>query len=180
MIFLTTGSVLPFDRLVQAVDGWAAARGRTDVFGQIGETTYPPRQIAWQPLLEPAAFRRRCAEASLIIAHAGIGTMMTALELGKPLIVMPRRAALREHTSDHQMATARNFAVRHGVTVACEERELIMLLDHPGSVNVPVHAAQNGGDLNALITAIRQFIADGCMSPPTFRSSVQPTDVRPT
>ena len=43
--------------------------------------------------------------AAAIVAHAGMGTILTALETGKRLLVMPRRAALGEHRNDHQLAT---------------------------------------------------------------------------
>ena len=41
MIFVTVGTDSPFDRLMQVVDEWAAASGRTDVFAQIGEGDDP-------------------------------------------------------------------------------------------------------------------------------------------
>ncbi len=37
MIFVTVGEQLPFDRLVRAVDEWAAASGK-EVFAQIGNS----------------------------------------------------------------------------------------------------------------------------------------------
>ena len=36
MIFVTVGTQLAFDRMIKAVDEWAGARGRTDVFAQVG------------------------------------------------------------------------------------------------------------------------------------------------
>ncbi len=56
--------------------------------------------------------------ATAIVAHAGMGTILTALEMGKPLLVMPRRAALGEHRNDHQLATASRFAELGRVKVA--------------------------------------------------------------
>src|SRR5688500_9921748 len=98
VIFVTVGAQMPFDRLVRAVDAWA--EGRTDVVAQIGESAYVPKTLRWTRFLEPEAFRRHYAEAKVVVAHAGTGSIITALQIGKPIIVMPRRAALRETRND--------------------------------------------------------------------------------
>ena len=67
--------------------------------------------------------------STAIVAHAGMGTILTALELGKPLLIMPRRAALGEHRNDHQLATAERFAAVDGVKVAFDETEFALKLD---------------------------------------------------
>ena len=46
MIFVTVGAQMPFDRMCKAVDAWAAKRGRSDVFAQIGETEWRPSASA--------------------------------------------------------------------------------------------------------------------------------------
>lgn len=122
MIFVTVGFQLPFDRLVRAVDLWAEGRGRSDVFAQTGETNYSVRQIKASAWLEPREFRAQLEQADAIVSHAGMGTILTALELGKPLLVLPRRAHLGETRSDHQVATAREFA-RRGWLLAAETED---------------------------------------------------------
>ena len=67
--------------------------------------------------------------ADAIVAHAGMGTILTALELGKPLLVLPRRASLGEHRNEHQLATARRFADTGRLAVAFDESELAQRLD---------------------------------------------------
>ena len=46
MIFVTVGTQLPFDRLVRAVDAWAAEHPQVDVFGQIGPASFRPKHFA--------------------------------------------------------------------------------------------------------------------------------------
>lgn len=125
MIFVTVGTQLPFDRMIRAVDAWAAGEGRNDVFAQVGNTTYRPEHIACKAMLEPNEFYETLASASLIISHAGMGSIISAIELGKPIIVVPRKAALGEHRNDHQLATARSFQKSSRVTVAFDETELV-------------------------------------------------------
>jgi UDP-N-acetylglucosamine transferase subunit ALG13 len=128
VIFVTVGTDGPFDRLVDTVDRWAARTGYADVFAQIGRSTMRPGFIRFTNFLEPPEFTRYFASASLIVSHAGMGTILTALRHQKPLLVMPRRAALGEQRNDHQLATARRLQALGKVTVAFDENELVTRL----------------------------------------------------
>ena len=128
MIFVTVGSELPFDRLVRAIDEWAGANNRHDVFAQIGPSKFIPAHIDYSAFLHPPEFRSCCERAEIIVAHAGMGTILTALELGKPLLVIPRRAHLGEVRSDHQQATAEHLREQGQVHVAFTDDELCAAL----------------------------------------------------
>lgn len=132
MIFLTIGTQGPFDRLVQAVDAWCKAKGRgAEIFGQIARPKpgSEPEHFDWVERLAPAEFNRRFAEASLIISHAGMGTIISALQAGKQIVVMPRRFDLGEHRNDHQVATVKQLGTRPGIFVARDETELEARID---------------------------------------------------
>lgn len=129
MIFVTVGSQGPFDRLIHAVDEWAAQRGRSDVFAQIGKAGYIPRSIRFTEFVDPLEFKRRVEEARLLVAHAGIGSIISALESAKPIVVMPRRAQFHEQRNDHQVATAKQFEQLGQIMVAYEEQALAEKLD---------------------------------------------------
>lgn len=129
MIFLTVGTQGPFDRLVRAVDDWARARGRDDVYAQIGDSRYRPQHIAATRFLSADEFKEKIQAASLIVSHAGMGTIITALELGKPIIILPRRSDLKEHRNDHQIATAGQLAPLGRVVAAVDEADLMRKLD---------------------------------------------------
>jgi UDP-N-acetylglucosamine transferase subunit ALG13 len=45
MIFVTVGSQMPFDRLVEAVDGWVGQTTR-EVLAQIGDSQLKPKKHA--------------------------------------------------------------------------------------------------------------------------------------
>ena len=81
MIFVTVGTQLPFDRLVGTVDRWSS-RSREAVFAQIGPSQQSFKNIETVPFLTPEEASDRFAEASVIIAHAGMGTILTALTVG--------------------------------------------------------------------------------------------------
>ena len=160
MIFVTVGTQLPFDRLITAVDEWVGrAEPVNHVFAQIGPTELRPRHVEWQAFIGPHECRRRMREADVIVAHAGKGTIHSALALGKPLVVMPRRAALGEHRNEHQLATARWLAESRGVSVAFDERELVHKLDALDRLDGGQRISQYAGD--GFIRALRAFIDDG-------------------
>jgi UDP-N-acetylglucosamine transferase subunit ALG13 len=157
VIFVSVGTQLPFDRLVTAVDAWAGAAPDRQVFAQVGPTALRPRNIEYAPFVSPQECRERMLSATAIVAHAGMGSILTALELGKPLVVMPRRAALGEHRNDHQLATAQRFAGRTGVTVAFDEAELPLRLDDlDGTSSLP---SINPYAPDDFVAALRAFIA---------------------
>jgi UDP-N-acetylglucosamine transferase subunit ALG13 len=130
MIFVTVGSQEPFDRLIGAVDEWARLRARGDVFAQIASSKLQPGHIEFTQFIEPSEFTRIMEEARLIVAHAGMGSIISALELGKPIVVMPRRGDFRETRNDHQVATAERFGEQNRIIVALNEQDLPAKLDY--------------------------------------------------
>jgi UDP-N-acetylglucosamine transferase subunit ALG13 len=156
MIFVTVGTDLPFDRLVRVVDQWAGATGRTDVFAQIGEGGWQPRHIPFARFLQPPEFKERFQSARVIVSHAGMGTILTALHQGKPILVMPKRASLREHRNEHQLATARHMMEKAGVNVAFDETELRHKLDHLDSLSPGSMIGSQAND--SLIRGLRDFL----------------------
>ena len=156
MIFVTVGHQMPFDRLIGAVDAWAAARGRSDVFAQIGATPLRPRHVQFADKIEPAEFRRRMVEATAVVAHAGMGTILTALECGTPILVMPRLGRLQETRNDHQVATAERFKALGRVVVAMDEHELPAAMDRLAELERrPTIQAQASPEL---LAAVRAFV----------------------
>ena len=134
MIFVTVGAQQPFDRLVHALDRWAQRHGRDDVFAQIGRSQQPPEHIAWSRMLDPIEYRQRFWQADLIVSHAGAGTILTAMEMSKPLLVLPRRAELGETRSNHQLATARAFSANSSLCVADDVAALETILAQHESI----------------------------------------------
>jgi UDP-N-acetylglucosamine transferase subunit ALG13 len=134
MIFLTLGTQIPFDRLVRAVDEWRGARGDRgpEVFGQLpdpGTDGYRPVNFPFVGHLKPSDYQARVEACSIIVAHAGMGSIITAMTHAKPIVLMPRRASLREHRNEHQLATVARFGDRPGIHVAMETGDLAPLLD---------------------------------------------------
>lgn len=106
----------PFARAVEMVA--AALPEGVDLLLQTGHTPVltdelPHRQ--WVPCDELVA---AAAEADVVVTHAGVGSVLTALRLGKHPVVIPRLSELGEHVDDHQLQLAEMLAERGLATVA--------------------------------------------------------------
>ena len=159
MIFVTVGTQLAFDRLVRAVDAWAATHPEEPVLAQVNGGTYAPHHLRTVTGLTPAEFERHFAEARLVVAHAGMGTIISALEVGKPLVLLPRLAAMGEHRNDHQLGTARHFTRFSCIRVASSEDDVARRIDESlevaGALADPRAAS---GVSPTLIEGIRRFL----------------------
>lgn len=137
MIFVSVGTQLPFERLIEAVDEWAAKHPRQQVFAQIGETRYQPKHIEYVAKLAPSQYSEKFEQADLVISHVGMGTIIKGLETAKPLILMPRLADKGEHRNDHQLGTAEKFSRFSSIHIVHSGEEiaesLADLLDGNGS-----------------------------------------------
>ena len=159
MIFVTVGTQLPFDRLVNTVDEWARATGRQDVFAQIGPSEAPPQYINAEPFLTPEDFDRSFNDAELIIGHAGMGTIISALQRRKPILVMARRAAFKEQRNDHQLATVARFVERGWIHAADDEVHLREMLERVDELTVASAIGPAASD--DLIRSLRGFVREG-------------------
>lgn len=155
MILLTVGTQLAFDRLVQILDSLAPSLGEP-VFGQIGDTSYTPANFAAVARLSDSDFCAKLASARAIVAHAGIGTLLRARQLNKPIIVFPRRAALLEHRNDHQLATCAQLVGMPGVYVAQDRQQLASTISRT-DLEGPRHDPANR---DRLVGRLRDYFAN--------------------
>lgn len=163
MILLTVGSQLPFDRLVRAMDVWCGWNPGRDVVAQIGEPGahgYRPQNFEWHPFIAPRRFDELMNRADLIVAHAGMGSIIQALRRSKPIVIMPRKASLGEHRNEHQHATAVRFADRRGIYVAYDETTLAATLERASVAGASTGALSAYADPD-LIGSVRRFILTG-------------------
>jgi UDP-N-acetylglucosamine transferase subunit ALG13 len=148
--------------MVQAVDTWCLLHPDVEIFGQVATGLHRPTNFPFADYLTPDKYRQTFGEAKLIISHAGIGTILTAMTQSKRIVIMPRRADLKETRSDHQMATLRALKGHPGIYAARDEAELGPILNE-------VATRDNDSQLSAiprfadprLISAISNFIHSG-------------------
>lgn len=128
MIFATIGTQAPFDRFVKMLDELCKSINE-EVICQTIQTNYQAQNIKIVDFLPPDKFDQYFKKARLIIAHAGMGTIISALRQKKPIIIVPRLASLKEHRNDHQMATAMRMHELGYVYVAYDKVQLNELIN---------------------------------------------------
>ncbi|OVA04938.1 Glycosyl transferase [Macleaya cordata] len=110
-VFVTVGTTC-FDALVKAVDTQEVTeelsrKGYTHLVIQMGRGTYIPTKSAGEDgglTVDYFTFSSSIAEylksASLVISHAGSGSIFETLGLGKPLIVVVNEDLMDNHQSE--------------------------------------------------------------------------------
>jgi UDP-N-acetylglucosamine transferase subunit ALG13 len=126
MIFLTIGTLFEFDRLVKAVDELLESGNyKEDFFAQIGPGIYKPRNMPYVDYLQKNEFDLKVQACEAMVSHAGIGSISTAINCKKPLMVMPRLKKYGEHVNDHQLHTALKFEELGHIVAAYDTNELV-------------------------------------------------------
>lgn len=158
MIFVTIGTQEPFDRLVKAVDEVFPQLADKDIIVQASLKNYKPINFKTTVFLNPIEYNNIFERADLIIGHAGMGTIFSALMKKKPLIVMPRLYKNGEHRNEHQLFTVRKFASYNYFQTAEHENILKkLILSNNREKLIPI---ANLGEFASeeLIHSIKSFI----------------------
>lgn len=104
LVFVTVGThPMPFDRLLRIADEVAPDFPDYKFVFQIGHSTYIPKNGRWFRFTDAKEIEALYRRAKWIVAHAGVGTIMNALEHGVVPFVLPRLREYGEHTNNHQI-----------------------------------------------------------------------------
>lgn len=110
VVSLGTYRGFPFQRVVKRLLEILPAD--VDVLWQTGDTDVSSLGIEGVDTLPEADLLDAMQEADVVVAHAGVGTVLAAFAIGKCPIIVPRRYDLGEHVDDHQIQLGRELADR--------------------------------------------------------------------
>ncbi len=137
----------PFDR---ALDWLFDARGDD---GSSSSTEPPlrgttPQNVEWHRFLAYDELTELMRQASAVVCHGGVGSMMTAISMGITPVAIPRLRAHGEHVDDHQLQIVRELG-SSGYVIPCLRREeLAAALESAAKAQPP--APGSGGELRAV------------------------------
>ena len=98
-----------------------------DVLWQTGDTDVTGLGITGHHAIPERELSEAIREADVLVAHAGVGTALAALEVGACPVLVPRRFSHGEHVDDHQIQIAGELS-RRGLALTTDADELT--LDH--------------------------------------------------
>ena len=114
MIFVILGTQdKKFPRLLQALqDGIDSGKisKEEEIIVQAGSTKFKSEDMKIIDYMSVEEFENCIDQARIIICHAGVGTILTALNRGKTIIAAARLKMYYEHVNDHQLQILENFS----------------------------------------------------------------------
>lgn len=101
-------------------------------------------------------FNEYIAKSQLIISHAGVGAIGTALKFWKKPIIIPREKKYGEHINDHQVHFANEFLEEDLYFLVRNELELKKVIKSLKYLERPL--TNEIGNINKLAASIRKII----------------------
>ena len=140
MILVTVGTEkFPFNRLMEWIDNLIQQNliqpNQEKIVIQYGSCTITPQGTNNCSVLPSEEFKNLVAQARLIIAHCGEGTIDLLANIKKPFVLVPRSGEYQEHVDDHQMELAEELA-KQGVSIANSPQDLVEFLANPKVVSI--------------------------------------------
>jgi beta-1,4-N-acetylglucosaminyltransferase len=144
VIFVTLGTQeFQFDRLLHALD---ALPGDEELVIQCGRASFRPARAEWHDHLGFEELLDGIRRARVVVCHAGVGSVLTALEERRRPVVVPRLHQFGEAVDDHQVPFARRLAATGAVLLVEDLDELPAAL----AAQEPSAASRLGGHALAL------------------------------
>ena len=131
MIFVTLGTQdKPFKRLLNAVERQINLGNiKEEVIVQSGCTDYKSDKMKIINYMNEEEFNKYLNEARIVVTHAGVGTIIKALEANKKVIAAARKSVFGEHVNNHQEQILDNFADKGYILSLKSFRKLNEVLD---------------------------------------------------
>ncbi len=120
MIFVTLGSQkFQFNRLLIELDDLLENKEiKDEIFAQIGESDYIPKNYKSKKYLDRKDFLEKINNCDMLITHGGTGAIMSGVIAGKKVIAVPRLAEFHEHVDNHQEQIVKEFS-EDGIILGC-------------------------------------------------------------
>jgi UDP-N-acetylglucosamine transferase subunit ALG13 len=152
VIFVTVGSAEPFDRLLRSLPRPESE----EIVAQTGPSVTALPGVRCVPFMGFEEIASTMGQARVVVAHAGVGTVLSAFNAGKKPVLVPRRREFGEAVDDHQVELAHRLAGCGLAHVVDDPAELLEILaDLDGSLQRDAGAGENRltADIGAFLEA---------------------------
>ena len=138
-VFISVGTQLSFPRMINIIEeAMSDLDVVIDAIWQVGDMSEIPELPGKvYRFMGPGEYKEAVNFADVLISHAGMGSILTAVECSKPIIIIPRNCELQEHRNDHQASTVREFGSIDGVYVADTVKDVTSWLGKAMNLECP-------------------------------------------
>lgn len=158
MIFVVLGTQkFQLNRLLMKLDALIEDdKIKDEVFAQIGSSDYIPKHYKYTRFLDRDSFEPMMENCEILITHSGVGTIVSGLNHGKPIIAYPRLAKYDEHVDDHQMEIAESFEQLNYVLLCKEGDDLNLVLEECRKHKFSEYKSQR----KRMVSSIRDYLME--------------------
>ena len=142
-----------FDRLLNAILD-SKFVNETDVYVQLGYTKGTYDKIHCQEYYSEEELLHQIEIADLIITHAGVAAIVSALKLKKRTIVVPRLGKYKEQNNDHQVQIMERFVKKDYIIPCTDLSKLDELVENAHNFEPKDYKSEKQG----IIDEITNFI----------------------
>ena len=155
MIFVTTGTCEPFDRLLEAIDGL-----ETDerIVAQCGESHVRPRRAECVDFLAFDDLRRLVDEARVVVTHGGVGSILVAINAGVRPVVVPRSRSFGDAVDDHQIGFSRRLNAAGSIVLVENADDLGDVLATVAGRHAPARSISTAPENAGLVQELRRYL----------------------
>lgn len=156
-LFVALGTQrFPFDRLIQALEELVASGfiNASEILVQLNDNSYKSDIIPIVNMLSYVEFNKCISNATYVIVHGGVNSIISCMKMGRSFIICPRRLRFNEHVDDHQIEIAMLMEDKFNVLIYNEDSNLADLLKES-----LIHKYDSWKNSNeALLTDIENFL----------------------
>ena len=95
-------------------------------------------------------FNRYMQEAEVVVSHGGVNSIISCMEMGKPLVVCPRLHEYGEHVDNHQMEIATLMHDKFDMLICTDMTDLPELIEKAKTHNYKPWISHRQDLLNAI------------------------------
>jgi beta-1,4-N-acetylglucosaminyltransferase len=153
MILVIVGLSYGFERLIKEMDN-IAGKINEEVIMQIGNTEFECKNARYFRFVSGEEIEKLCEDARIIICHAGVGSILTALDHDKPVIAVPREKQYGEAVDDHQLEVAKQWDKQKKIIAVYDIKNLESVL-----FNTDFESLVRSKKDTTLISNLRNYIS---------------------
>lgn len=120
----------PFGRIITALNELVRQGKYSSEAIVMQSALYPVKpEFTHFGLIPHEEFNRYMQEAEVVVTHSGVNSIISCMELGKPLVVCPRLHEYGEHVDNHQLEIAKLMHEKYDVLTCMDMQDLPTLIE---------------------------------------------------